>query len=213
MDSRAPTLSLSAERTPLLTLPAEVVKNLTTYEDHLSLYIQLEETSTSFSWLKADVLAHMEETCGQGAPLQLSSTVGVPPGTISNYIRVARAFPPEKRDPGASFSLHFQASFADKYNEKTGTFATETRFKWRDKSIDNNLSTRSLHKEIRRAQIRAKEKVFPCMLCGNTEGTMQYALYAVLLDEKMQYFYLDKPCYKKLCQFLYGKKNPPTTSK
>ena len=71
-----------------------------------------------------------------------------PRSTISNYTRASLAFPVEKRNHALSFSAHFQASYADSFDDKTQEFKTEERFRWLDKAADENLSTRQIQKQI-----------------------------------------------------------------
>jgi uncharacterized FlaG/YvyC family protein len=136
-----------------LLLDPQVLKNLSSYEDYLSYYIQLDQASSAFSWLKADLLLHMVRNLGESSIRQLALDIRQPASTISNYTRVAIAFPPDKRDPGASFSIHFQASFADSLSEKTKDFSSENRFKWLEKAIDNSMSTRQLAEEIQEEKL------------------------------------------------------------
>lgn len=129
-------------------LSPEVFNNLKTYDDFVGFYIQLEQVSSGFSWMKADLLVEMDKKLGDSSLRELGKSLRQPYSTTTNYIRAARAFPPEKRDVGASFSLHFQASFADSYDEKSKSFKTDERFKWLEEAIDNNYSTRQLAEMI-----------------------------------------------------------------
>jgi len=125
-----------------------ILSKISTYEDYLSAYIQIDQANSSASWFKADLLLQMVKKLGENAVKKLAEDVKQPTSTIINYTRVALAFPPDKRDEGASFSLHFQASFADSLDEKDHNFDGEKRFKWLDKAIDENMSTRKLAEKI-----------------------------------------------------------------
>lgn len=129
-------------------LSTEVLQNLTSYDDFLNFYVQIDQAVNGFSWMKADALMAMETRLGDSSLKEMSKELGENYSTLVSYIRVSRAFPAEKRDIGASFSLHFQASFADRYDHKTKEFSGEERFGWRDKALDQNMSTRSLQREI-----------------------------------------------------------------
>lgn len=131
-----------------LALDASVLDNLESYDDFLSYYIQLDQTSSAFSWLKADLLLRMTQKLGDNSVRKLAEDIKQPASTIVNYTRTALAFPPEKREEGASFSIHFQASFADSLDDKTREFGGEKRFDWLEKAVDNNMSTRRLAEEI-----------------------------------------------------------------
>lgn len=125
-----------------------ILSKISTYEDYLSAYIQIDQANSSASWFKADLLLQMSQKLGEGSVKKLAEDVKQPTSTIINYTRVALAFPPDKRDEGASFSLHFQASFADSLDEKDKKFKGEKRFEWLDKAIDGNMSTRKLAEKI-----------------------------------------------------------------
>lgn len=131
-----------------LGLSNSVLNSLSTYDDFLNFYIQIDQAVNGFSWMKADTLKTMEDRLGSASLKAMSKELGENYSTLVSYIRVSRAFPVEKRDVGASFSLHFQASFADSYNSETKEFSGEERFNWRDKALDDNMSTRTLQKEI-----------------------------------------------------------------
>ena len=131
-----------------LALDSSILDNLESYDDFLSLYIQLDQTSSAFSWLKADLLLRMTQKLGDNSVRKLAEDIKQPASTIVNYTRTALAFPPDKREEGASFSVHFQASFADSLDEKTRQFGGEKRFDWLEKALDENMSTRRLAEEI-----------------------------------------------------------------
>lgn len=125
-----------------------LLENLDSYEDYLSFYIQLEEAQAGVAWMKADTLLHMLDKLGNNSPVQLSKDLKLPTSTVSNYIRVARAFPVDKREPLMTFSAHLEASFADSYNDRTGEFNGEKRMKWIVKAAEDMMSTRQIKKEI-----------------------------------------------------------------
>lgn len=105
--------------------------------------------------MKADLLLQVEKKLGEKSLRVFSGEVNQPQSTITNYIRVARAFDKERRDVGASFSTHFQASFADSYDEETKSFKSDTRFDWLNKAIDEKMSTRKLAQEIQKHKERS----------------------------------------------------------
>jgi len=131
-----------------LALDPKILENFKTYDDYLGYYIELEQASSTFSWLKADLLKNMVEKLGDNSVVKLAGDIRQPQSTIANYARVSAAFPAEKRDIGASFSLHFQASFADSLDENSRQFSGEKRFEWLNKAIDEHMSTRALAEAI-----------------------------------------------------------------
>lgn len=126
----------------------KVLSQLDSYEDYLSFYVQLEEAHGMFAWLKADTLHQMQIKLGDNSPTQLAKDLKLPPSTVSNYIRAAKAFPSDKRDPLVSFSAHLEASFSDSYNDKTGIFDGINRFDWIEKAVAEQIPTRQLKREI-----------------------------------------------------------------
>lgn len=137
-----------------LGLSPDIFSKLESYDDYVNFYIQLEEASSGFSWMKADLLLQMEQSMGEKSLREFSKEVKQPLSTITNYIRVSKAFEPEQRDLGASFSLHFQASFADSYNEDDKAFTSDKRFEWLEKAMDENMSTRQLASAIQKEKQR-----------------------------------------------------------
>lgn len=135
-----------------LGLSNEVLTHLETYDDFLNFYVQIDQAVNGFSWMKADALKEMENRFGESSLKAMSSELGENYSTLVSYIRVSRAFPVETRDQGASFSLHFQASFADSYSQDSRDFDGVERFKWLEKALDDNLSTRSLAREIQESK-------------------------------------------------------------
>jgi hypothetical protein len=156
--------------TPLYLDPT-ILKKLNSYDDFLSTFIQLDQATSSFSWLKADLLSELVKRKGVGGVTSISRDIKCPLSTITNYIRTARAFPPEKRVVNASFSLHYQASFADSYNSKTFDFTGAKRFEWLEKAVDNNMSRRRLAEYIDEEKTRtATQKAVICQFCELSDG-------------------------------------------
>lgn len=139
-------------------LSPALLEKLENYEDYLSFYMQLEEASTAFSWLKADTLLKMSKQLGDKSLEQLSKELRQKKSTVISYIRVSKAFPEETRHPGLSFSAHYQASYADSFDDKTQEFLGTKRFEWIDKAFEENLSTREIAEGIqeeKRSLLRA----------------------------------------------------------
>lgn len=131
------------------TLDATIIDKLETWEDHVSFYLQLEEGSSAFAWLKADTLAHLLTKFGDSSIEKFANEINQKRSTVVNYLRTAKAFSSEQRIPSVSFSAHFQSSFADSYDTTKGEFVSNNRFKWIEKAADEGLSTRRLAEGIK----------------------------------------------------------------
>lgn len=182
----------------LLGINPDVLNNLNSYDDFISFYIQIEETSSSFHWLKADVLLEISKKFGEKTLEALSSELHQPRGTISNYIRTAKAFPKDKRVLNASFTLHFQAAFADVYDAKKG-FTGENRFDWIEKAADGGWSTRKLHDAILIAKRVLPAETMLCQYCGSEMGDIHdYILYKLGTKGEPEKFHLHDTCFKEI---------------
>lgn len=185
-------------------LDPNILSKLETYQDYVSFYIQLDEAETEYSWLKADTLLQMTEKLGTRSLEALSKEVGKPATTVVNYVRTAKAFPQETRDPGVSFSHHYQASFADKLDEKTQEFKGEKRFEWLQKASEEHMSTRALAEEIRQEKITTMVEVLVCDHCNSTEKTTEYVLYAPERKKQGNRFNLCEKCLPELLAFVHA---------
>lgn len=189
-----------------LSLDEETKGKLVKYEDFVGYYLQLTEAANSFSWIKADVLLALSEKYGNQSLEKVSVDIGEPRSTVVNYVRTARAFPPEKREPSISFSHHFQASFADSYDEHRGSFSTENRFNWLETAIEKNLSTRDIRDEIQ----EEKQKSLPggglpdiCAMCKkNGVDVEKYVFFVPNSGRAGDKFKLHQKCYFKLLKFI-----------
>lgn len=181
----------------LLGLNPNVLNNLNSYDDLISFYIQIEETSSSFHWLKADVLLEISRKFGEKTLEVLSSELRQPRTTISNYIRTAKAFPQNKRIPNASFTLHFQACFADVYDAKKG-FTGEKRFDWVARAADEGWSTRRLHDAITAEKKELPTQIKQCNYCGGSDGEIsEYIVYKLGIRKEPDKFSLHDNCFQE----------------
>ena len=204
MDEKALSLVVDSP----LGLSHDILKKLESYEDYLSFYIQLDQASTAFAWLKADLLFQMAAKLGETSIEQLARDISQPRSTVINYVRTARAFPMEQRSPAASFSLHMRASFADAYDEKTG-FQGDERFKWVDKAVDEGLSTREVGEAIQRDKLRESlgVAILPCSRCDKTDGTIKpFVMYSPGGHIEANRFELHDTCLNEVTAFIYGNK-------
>lgn len=200
MDEKSLVLATNAP----IALSSDILSKLETYEDYLSFYIQLDQASSAFAWLKADLLLQMSQKLGDKSLEQLGIDLNEKRSTVINYVRTAKAFPADKRDEAASFSIHFRASFADSFDDKTQEFNGEKRFKWVEKAVDEGLSTRELaeaiHSEKQRESLNIP--ILPCSRCGKTEGKIfHYVLYAPGEKRLADRFELHEECYVEFVAF------------
>lgn len=191
------------------TISQDVLQKLETYEEYLSYYISLDEAATNVSWIKADLLVHMQNKLGDKSILALAKDVRQPYTTVVNYIRVARAFPPERRLPNVSFSHHYQASYADTYNEKERRFLTQTRFMWLARAADEQFSVRRLMDKVQMNKLQKENhsEIIPCIKCNTMEIlTRKYLFYSPgARKEGIQVFLCDN-CFLKVADYIYGAK-------
>jgi hypothetical protein len=137
---------------------------------------------------------------------KFADQIRLPRTSIDNYIRVARAFPIEKRIPNLSFTHHYLASFADSYSEKQNKFLTNTRFKWVEKAADNSLSTRQLLAQINEYKDKRtlKPGVAECRFCMKPTGTtMEYIFYSPGSRTPAEKMKLHRNCYPDVINLIY----------
>lgn len=188
------------------------LKNLETYEDYLSYYVTLDETSTAVAWMKADMLLDMNNKMGFKSIAALARDIAQSYHTVTHYIRVAKAFPPRMRNPSLSFSHHYHASYADSYDEKKGGFSGGIRFLWIQKAADKALSANQLRELVKEDKTKRENGVYamPCHRCGKMKGvdvgdTKRYILYEPGTNKKGYKFYLHKQCLKEIVEFANAK--------
>lgn len=188
-----------------LYLDDDAVSELVTWEDWITTYLQLSEATNSVSWLKADFLLKLFEKFGGESLEKFASDVNEPRSTVANYVRVARAFPPETRVPHLSFTHHYQASFSDSYDESKKEFVTDKRFEIIEDAAARNISTRQLKDEI----LETKEKdqtpqirIF-CDFCKReTSKYRPYVFFSPNSGEEAQKFKFHEDCYKKILKYI-----------
>ena len=194
----------------VLSLASSVKKHLTTWDDHVNFYVQLEEAQNSVSWVKADLFLNLIEKFGDGSINQFASEINQKASTITNYVRVARGFPPERRNPSVSFSHHFQACLADSYDDTTKEFDGEKRFEWVDKSSEEGWGIRKLQDEIEheKEKERLGVDIIPCSRCGQSDGEiLRCVIYVFGRKQKADRFELHKRCLDEVLECANGKVN------
>lgn len=190
-----------------VSLDPEIIANFSSWEDWVTYYLQLGEASNSFSWYKADLLLHLYKKFGEGSLDKFSTDVGESKSTVVNYVRTARAFPSEKRIPSLSFTHHFQASFADSYNEKDREFEGETRFEMIEKAADTQMSTRALQDEVKESKKEDYHEPKTCDFTGITsDKVVRFVFYSpeTRLTEK---FFLSPEAFKEIVTYIKDGKN------
>lgn len=188
-----------------LYLDDEAVRGLETWEDWVTTYLQLNEATNSVSWLKADFLSKLYKKFGGSSLEKFASDVGEPRSTVTNYVRVSRAFPPDTRVPHLSFTHHYQASFTDSYNETKKEFATNKRFEVIEDAADRNISTRQLKDEIleKKDKGMVKKEKIACDFCKKeTNKYRNYVFFAPGTGEEANKFKFHKNCYGKILKYI-----------
>ena len=195
-----------------LYLDDEAVKGLETWEDWITTYLQLNEATNSVSWLKADFLLKLFEKFGGESLEKFATDVNEPRSTVANYVRVARAFPPETRVPHMSFTHHYQASFADSYDESKKEFASNKRFEIIEDAATRNISTRQLQDEIQ--EVKEKEKgnvpqvAERCDFCKRqAKEYRRYVFFSPGSGEEAEKFKMHQTCYRELLKYIHDKNN------
>lgn len=188
------------------TLDPQILEKLSTYEDYLSYYIQLSEVTDTVSWVKSDFLIYMFNKMGPDSLMALSRDVKIPFGTVDNYIRTARAFPINTRNSAMSFSHHFKASFADKYDKVTKTFKTEKRFEWLNKAQDDGMSTRRLQANISETKEKEENRDLgvKCSHCDKpSENLQKWTMMSPGAGKRIINLYLHEFCFVEILKYIY----------
>ena len=196
-----------------LYLDNESVKGLETWEDWITTYLQLNEATNSVSWLKADFLVKLFNKFGGESLEKFASDVHEPRSTVTNYVRVSRAFPPEARIPHLSFTHHYQCSFADSYDETKKEFATNKRFEIIEDAAVRNISTRQLQDEIQ--EIKGKENIAQvpetCQFCKRqAKSYNRYVFFSPGSGIESNKFKFHEKCYKDILKYI--EKNDTTNT-
>ncbi len=194
-------LAIVNQDIPVALDQSEIAK-LQAWEDWVTYYLQLGEASNSFSWYKADLLLALFQKFGGDSLDKFATDVKEPRSTVTNYVRTARAFPAEKRIPHLSFTHHFQASYADSYNEKTKEFEGENRYELLEKAADSNLSTRALQDEVKESKKDDYHEIKTCEFSGvSSQKVGRFVFYSpeLGLTEK---FYLHPDAFKEIVSYI-----------
>lgn len=201
-------LEVKRENYPL-GLTQELANQLESWEDHVSALIQSTETSSSLSWIKADILLHLTTKFGEDSLTKISQEINEPISTVANYVRTARAFTIDRRDPTLSFSHHYNASFSDSYDEGKKQFTTDNRYEWVDRASDEKFSTRRLRNEIKDHKIEASpewKEITKCDHCHlNVDNIEKYVMFQPEKRGTSKTFMLDPFCYTEIIDYIEAK--------
>jgi hypothetical protein len=181
--------------------------NLETWGDYVAYYKRLDQIASAFSWAKAEVLLQLIEKFGEQSVEDFSRDIEQPRSTVINYVRTARAFPPDSRNENLSFSAHFQASFADSFDDKTGAFASDNRFRWLDKAEKENLSTRAIAEgiQLEKQKRELAVEIIPCDYCGlGDRETKLFVFYSPGAKREADKFMLHEDCYTEVITGIKG---------
>lgn len=186
-----------------LTIPETV----SSWEDFLAYYQKLSEISANVSWHKADTLLALSQKFGYDSLDKFAKQIDEPRSTVVSYVRVARAFPPEKREENVPFSTHLAASYIDPYSETSKDFQSENRFALLETAADNLLSTREVQHKVQQEKIAKQERgetIIECDHCHtNTPPIFPYT-FGSSFDQKRDKFNLHHLCYDSIIKNLGG---------
>lgn len=187
------------------TVPPEAI---TSWEDFIAYYQKLSEISANVSWHKADTLLALSQKFGYDSLDKFAQQIDEPRSTVVSYVRVARAFPPDKREDVVPFSTHLAASYIDSYDEVTKNFASEQRHSLLETAATEQLSTRAVHQKVQEEKIARQERgeaVIECDLCHtNTAPIYPYSFSSPYRNRKSDRFNLHDICYDAFIKNLGG---------
>lgn len=118
------------------------------WEDLIGLWHIASEVDKYSQWYKGDIAARIGVKFGEDSLGQFAQEVGENRSTLDNYRRVARAFPPTKRNYNVPFSIFLASSFADSFNKKDQKFESNKRFDWIEKAEERKWSFQRLRYEL-----------------------------------------------------------------
>ena len=104
------------------------------WDDLIGLWHNTTEVDRLAQWYKGDIAVRIGIIFGEDSLGQFAHEVGESRSAIDNYRRVARAFPPNKRDYNLPFYTFLAASLADSFDKGKKEFASEKRFEWVEKA-------------------------------------------------------------------------------
>jgi hypothetical protein len=190
---------------PAQQLVPQTVKN---WEDFIAYYQRLSEFSHNVSWHKADTLLALSQQFGYSSLEKFAKQIGEPRSTVVGYVRVARAFPPEKRIDVVPFTAHLAASYIDPYDEVTKEFTSEKRFQLLETAADEGLSTRAVNDKVQEDKIARQERgevVMECDLCRtNTPPIFPFTFGSPYRNKKTIRKNLHDTCFDNLLEKVGG---------
>ena len=133
-------------------LSREDIDQAKEWDDLIGLWHNTTEVDRLAQWYKGDIAVRIGIIFGEDSLGQFAQEVGESRSALDNYRRVARAFPPDKRDYNLPFYTFLAASLADSFDKGKKEFASERRFGWVEKAETNNWSFLRLRQEMEGVQ-------------------------------------------------------------
>lgn len=149
---------------------------LTSWEDHIQAFIELQQERESLQWSQADVILSVYQKFGGDVSVaKFANQLRVPRSTVEHYIRTAIAFPPPKRLPEVNFTVHTEASYVDTFHGKEHAFEGEKRFTLLEEAADDRITVAEMKKKVKREKaVDSSDQVkIACYLCGGSEGEVR----------------------------------------
>ena len=144
---------------PIEENPMEIVEDKMSWEQAISIGMQLREAKDNSQWQLGDLAANVEKKYGTNALEKFANEIGINKKSLQQYRRVALAFPKDKRISFLSHRHHLILA------------ARKDRFDWLEKAADNSWSVSQLQFEIKKSEGKANieekpPRVFKCPICG-----------------------------------------------
>lgn len=182
------------------------------WEECVSYSLQLKEISGALSWALADHWNRVSQKFSPKSMAIFANSIGENKSTVTNYIFLSKAFPPEKRIPAVSFTNHYILSHVDEYNAKEDKFEGEERFKWLEKAADNEWSTRDLISKIHEEKTKSDlgTDILPCTKCGQgpeVGEVKQYVFFAPGVRKEATRTELHVSCFDDVVGFAKAARN------
>lgn len=192
-------------------IPLGLSKNLfdkyQSFDEKQDLYSEIKKFSAASSWMMADFFKYLWEDSDENTLTKFAKSVGESEGTVNNYIRTAKGFTEEQRNPMASFSHHFQAMQADPYDRKTQIFKDNSRFEWLSKAIDQRWTTRKLNEEImRKKKVKELGTALPCDWCQKIDEDIVPFNFYNSKTKHVDHMSFHEICYQELLAYAKNRK-------
>lgn len=128
--------------------PKAYLDNATTLDDFAEAWRAADLVDNALKWYRGDIAVKVVDKFQEAGLAELAELLSVNYSTLNEYRRVARAYPPDKRNFNQSWSNYLIASRSDSYDTNQNQFKTEERYDWLEQAEVNNWNTRRLAAEI-----------------------------------------------------------------